>query len=105
MDWYEERIEEPIRDIVRELRNNGINTTNSCGHEMSVEGDFIPDGALEHIHRTLHNYFFERNIEPNYSIDIRLDCERGLVWRCFFDIKIGSPIDALVKNCDDRIYG
>lgn len=36
MDWYDE-LETPIRDIVRLLRDNGFNTTSSCGHEMVVE--------------------------------------------------------------------
>lgn len=30
-DWYE-CVEEPLRDLVRLLRNNGFNTTGSCGH-------------------------------------------------------------------------
>ena len=36
-DWYEKNIEEPIRNLVKLLRNNGINTTCSCGHEMYCE--------------------------------------------------------------------
>jgi hypothetical protein len=35
-DWYSENIEEPLREIVRALRNAGVNTTNSCGHEMYI---------------------------------------------------------------------
>ena len=30
--WYEENIEEPIRPLVKLLRDNGFNTTTSCGH-------------------------------------------------------------------------
>jgi len=30
-DWYE-YIEEPIRNLIRLLRNNGFNTISSCGH-------------------------------------------------------------------------
>ena len=30
-------IEEPIKNTVRLLRDNGFNTICSCGHEMSVE--------------------------------------------------------------------
>jgi hypothetical protein len=41
MDRYEEHIEEPIRGVVKTLRDNGFNTTCSCGHEMYVEGDII----------------------------------------------------------------
>ena len=36
-DWYEKNIEEPIRELVKLLRNNGINTICSCGHEMYCE--------------------------------------------------------------------
>lgn len=104
MDWYEQMIEEPIRDIVKELRDNGINTSNSCGHEMTVEGDIVSDGELERIRMVLLNYFSERGIEPNFTIIIRLDCEKGYIWRSFFQVKIGSPIDALVKNSSDEIY-
>lgn len=32
MNWYEENIEEPLRDLVKLLRDNGFNTTCSCGH-------------------------------------------------------------------------
>ena len=30
-------LEEPIREVVRLLRNCGVNTTCSCGHEMYIE--------------------------------------------------------------------
>lgn len=36
-DWYLNTIEEPVRDIVRALRNNGINTECSCGHDMTIQ--------------------------------------------------------------------
>jgi len=36
-EWYEKYIEEPIRPLVKLLRNNGFNTTCSCGHQMYVE--------------------------------------------------------------------
>ena len=36
-NWYLETIEEPLRDIVRALRNNGVNTECSCGHEMYIQ--------------------------------------------------------------------
>ncbi len=39
LTWYEENIEENIRNIVFALRNIGINTTCSCGHEMWIECD------------------------------------------------------------------
>lgn len=38
-DWYMTAIEEPIRELVKRLRDRGINTTCSCGHDMTIEGD------------------------------------------------------------------
>jgi hypothetical protein len=35
--WYESNIEEPIREIVKNLRNRGINTFCSCGHGMWIQ--------------------------------------------------------------------
>jgi len=35
-NWYKD-IEKPIKDIVYLLRNNGFNTTCSCGHKMYIE--------------------------------------------------------------------
>ncbi len=46
MTWYEEYIEEPIRPLVMLLRDNGFNTTSSCGHDMWVEMEFVNDGDL-----------------------------------------------------------
>jgi hypothetical protein len=103
-NWYDEMIEEPIRGIVRELRDNGINTTNSCGHEMTVEGDIIADGVIDRIRIILLNYFFERGIEPKFTIIIRIDCENGFIWRSFFEVRIGSPIEFMIKNSDNEIY-
>ncbi len=39
-DWYEREIEEPIRPLVRLLRDNGYNTVFSCGHEMYCESEY-----------------------------------------------------------------
>lgn len=38
-DWYE-CVEEPIRPLVKLLRENGINTTCSCGHGMYCECEY-----------------------------------------------------------------
>jgi hypothetical protein len=42
-NWYEENIEEPVRDLVKLLRDNGINTECSCGHQMYVQFQVIDD--------------------------------------------------------------
>jgi hypothetical protein len=36
MDWYEQKIESEVRDLVKLLRNNGFNTVASCGHDLTV---------------------------------------------------------------------
>jgi len=88
MNEFYENIEEPIRDIVRVLRDNGVNTTCSCGHEMYVEADLIPDGMLQIIHRTLFNYLAEKKLPLNYSIVINHVVKNGQVFQCFAYISL-----------------
>jgi len=80
-------IEEPIREIVRVLRDNGVNTTCSCGHKMYVEADIIPDGMLQVIHTTMFNYLAEKELPIKYSIDIHLEQDNPLS-RCFATIQL-----------------
>jgi hypothetical protein len=70
MDWYEEAIEEPIRDLVKYLRNSGINTECSCGHDMYIQCQCLVDGQLYGLHNILWNYFSERNLPIDFSIEI-----------------------------------
>ena len=58
MDWYDEYIEEPVRDLVKALRNAGINTTNSCGHDMTIQAEFYGNLELDMI----YNVCYELNI-------------------------------------------
>ena len=53
-DWYD-RIEEPIRDLVRILRNNGFNTTCSCGHlpRPYIQMDWRNDHEIKHLYSIL----------------------------------------------------
>ena len=81
-EWYLE-IEEPIREFVKVLRDNGINTTCSCGHNMYIEADLIPDGQLQVIHRTLFNYLAEKNLPLNYRIEIYHKVKNGQISQCF----------------------
>lgn len=88
-DWYKNNIEEGVRDIVKHLRNNGINTTCSCEHEMYVEGDIIRDGFMKQLDELLFNYFYEHKVKRYfwYSIDIHLERLEGHVHN-FFVIKL-----------------
>ena len=88
MDWYEEYIEEPIRGIVKVLRDNGVNTTSSCGHEMTVQADVMVSGQLQVIHNTLFNYLIDKQPELEYDITVRLEVRKGMLWRCWAEISI-----------------
>ncbi len=84
-DWYEQ-IEEPIRPLVKLLRDNGINTTSSCGHKMYVQADLMLDGQLEVIHKTLFNYLAEKKLSLNYDVEVHLSVKDGWPRQCFVDI-------------------
>lgn len=86
-DFYSE-IEEPIRDLVKYLRDNGINTTNSCGHQMTIQCDVVLSGWLQLLHNLLFNYLSDHKIEPNYTIEVRVEVCNGRLWREWADIKI-----------------
>ena len=36
-NWYKINIEKPTREIIKNLRNNGINTFCSCGHKLWIQ--------------------------------------------------------------------
>lgn len=75
MDWYEETIEPEIRPIVKLLRNNGFNTTCSCGREMYVECEIITDGTLQKLDNLLFNNGF-----TDYKITISVDRVAGNIY-------------------------
>ena len=72
MDWYEENIEEPIRPVVKLLRNNGFNTECSCGHEMYVQCQYLTDGEIMRLDSLLFNHGYR-----NYKIKIWIDRDDG----------------------------
>jgi len=64
--WYQ-NIEAPIRELVKLLRNNGFNTTCSCGHKMTIELDLGNNmDEVENLASFLR--------ENNYS-GFRIDCQ------------------------------
>jgi len=69
--WYEHCIEEPVRDVVRLLRDHGFNTDCSCGHKMYIQCQFSLDGELERLHNLLYCYFAERKEPIDYEIIVR----------------------------------
>lgn len=64
MDWYEQNIEYPIRDTIKALRNNGINTFCSCGHEMYIECEtYDAEADLN----TIYNVLIELGYDTYYA--------------------------------------
>jgi len=71
-EWYEKYIEEPIRPLVKLLRNNGFNTTCSCGHQMYVEMENYHAEEVEDLYNLLmengyHNFRITLIREPMYK--------------------------------------
>ena len=79
-DWYTRNVEEPVRDLVRHLRNNGINTECSCGHEMTIQCQMIPDGTFGALHDLVFEFLAERRLPVTYRIVAELEC-REQSWR------------------------
>lgn len=75
MSWYDDFIEEPIRDTVRLLRDNGFNTTCSCGHDMEIECDVCPDGEFKRLHDLLYNQGYR-----NYLVTFTATCVGDCVY-------------------------
>lgn len=75
--WYTETIEEPVRELVHILRNNGFNTECSCGHEMYIQCQYIPEGQLMELHNLIFNYLVANNEALNYDIDIKIKVREG----------------------------
>ena len=90
MNEFYDSLEPEIRDIVKALRNAGINTTCSCGHKMYVEADIIPDGMLQTIHKTVFNYLAETGNRIQYSVVITLEQDIAGLSRCYARIQIGE---------------
>ena len=66
--WYDEKIEAPVRNLVKYLRNNGVNTECSCGHDMYIQCQYIPDGSIMELHKLLFDYMYEKKMPINYEI-------------------------------------
>ena len=52
--WYLDAIEGGLREIVYKLRNNGINTTCSCGHGRWIQcASFDPTSEIPNVNAVL----------------------------------------------------
>ena len=73
-DWYE-NIEEPIRDIVKLLRNNGFNTTCSCGHKKYVQCNYTEEGEIKRLKDLLFNQGYR-----NFNMALELQVIDGITY-------------------------
>lgn len=81
-DWYEENIEEGVRDVVRLLRDNGFNTTHSCHHDMFVQLDaapFVGGLPMEALHTLLYNYLRDRKEPVSFEVEVRHKVHGGCI--------------------------
>ncbi len=75
MDWYEKNIEIEVRDVVKLLRDNGINTECSCGHKKYVQCQYWNDGFIREVDYLLFNNGFK-----NYNIIVDLKRDEGHIF-------------------------
>lgn len=76
LGWYE-NIEPEIRPIVKLMRNEGFNTTCSCGHEMYVEFMLLDTSELDRLDNVLFNNGFR-----TYTIEALLKRDDGHGFSC-----------------------
>lgn len=72
-DWYDENIEENVRDLVIILRNNGINTECSCHHAdpMFIQCQYLLAEEIKRIHDLVWLYLHEKQLPITFEINLR----------------------------------
>jgi len=87
-DWHEENIEAGIREVVRLLRNNGINTTQSCHHAMVIEAESYENNEASKV----YNFLVENGYD-GFEIVLLLYKERDQYLKRSLRIRFfGCPI-------------
>jgi len=78
-EWYDVMIEDPLKELVKVLRNNGFNTECSCGHDMYVQCQYLMDGEVKRLHDLLFCFFHEKEgmSGVNYHITINIEVNDG----------------------------
>jgi hypothetical protein len=89
-DWYD-RIEEPVREVVRRLRNAGVNTTCSCGHDMDIECVTTVDGVMMDIHNVLWDYLHETGQKVTFEVTYRHKVVDGTIRSTMIYIDLPKP--------------
>ncbi len=103
MDWYD-TIEEPVRNVVRLLRNNGINTISSCGHDMYIEVQWWDDSEITRIGTLL----VEAGIQE-FVIEASVEVRPGQPWNrlcvILFPRKDGTYYGRRLVSCPNEARG
>lgn len=78
-EWYDVMIEDPLKGLVKILRNNGFNTECSCGHDMYIQCQYLVDGEVQRLHDLLFSFFHEKDgmSGVNYHITINIEVNNG----------------------------
>ena len=102
-DWYEDNIEEGLSELVKYLRNNGVNTLCSCEHDGYIQSEYLMDGSLNELHSLLFYYHSENNLPVNYTIELHHAVENGHT-HSFVEIKLPEleNKDAKIPNAPQR---
>jgi len=99
--WHEENVEEGVRDIVRLLRDNGINTISSCHHDMTIQCDYVPQGTLQDIHNLIYNRFLETKEPCSFDLIVYHSVENGYTITSHVEIRLKR---SLRKEIDDARF-
>ena len=81
-EWYDVMIEDPLKELVKVLRNNGFNTECSCGHDMYIQCQCLLDGEVQRLHSLLFSYLYERDgmSGVNYHITVDVEVKDGCMY-------------------------
>jgi len=95
--WYKKNIEDPLKGIVRYLRNNGVNTECSCGHEMYIQCQYILNGSVadKDIHDLVWCYLHSKGLDINFEILMLHKIENGIHYT---SLNIKLPTDEEFKK-------
>jgi hypothetical protein len=96
-NWYLHNIEKPIREVVKNLRNQGINTSCSCGHGMWVQCEtYFPDEELT----TIFNVLVTMGIRK-YKVEIHTTYDDGNYHK-FMEIVLPDKNGNFYNRCCDN---
>lgn len=91
-EWYDENIEDPLKELMYVLRNNGFNTECSCGHDMYIQCQYVADESIKKLHDLLYLYFHENGDVPNYQIAVHYNVIDGHVAQSYINIEFKKSL-------------